>query len=251
MFKLEDFLPKQYAEHDTAFIGRIADYYRGRLRRTGYVERDDTAQAVSTAISHFATITAHRKTAKAPLPQPLPTKGIVLYGSYGTGKSMLLKRLSAMEDITCRDEMKRRVAGIEYISTMKIMQNYMVDGEKWMRDFFGLHRRDFLIIDEIGSERNVKRFGSESSMPDIIEDRYESFKDFGVTTIFATNIPNREELGRVYGERIKSRLVEMCEFVLFKGNDWRTETVESKSLREREALRRTGSFAKSGEGAES
>lgn len=223
MFKLEDLLKKRYDERNEEYVTKIDRYHFDRLRRSCYEIRDESEHAIRSVVRVFSEIESHKRPPRSSPNQPPPSRGVMLYGPCGTGKSTLLKRLSAWEDVVTKSGATRRMGGVEYISTMNIVQNYMVEGERWLRNYFGKFRRDFLVIDEIGSERNVKRFGSDSPVADVIEERYEAFQDFGTITIFATNMKDRNEVDSAYGTRVRSRLAEMCKFVLFRGSDWRQD----------------------------
>lgn len=75
-------------------------------------------------------------------------------------------------------------------------------------------------FDDLGTEYNAKFYGNEANvMADIIHERYELFKTEGLITHFTTNLL-RSEMKEKYGDRILSRLEEMCNFItLGNGND--------------------------------
>ena len=76
---------------------------------------------------------------------------------------------------------------------------------------------DLFIIDDLGKE-NTKDYTS-AMLYQLINRVYENEKPIVITTNF-----NSIELARKLGERgqaIVSRITEMCEPVIFKGEDWR------------------------------
>ena len=104
-------------------------------------------------------------------------------------------------------------------SSESLVANYQEDGEDYMKQFKSL-KKTSMVIDELGGERFVKVYGSDPIINDMLIERYKAFTLHRSFTIFAANL-SLEELQAKYSERIVSRLYEMCEFVLFAGEDWR------------------------------
>lgn len=73
---------------------------------------------------------------------------------------------------------------------------------------------DFLIIDDFGAERSAEY--SYEIYWELLGYRYEYCK----ATIIATNL-SMAEISKMYGDRIASRLLEMCQLIKMVDKDYR------------------------------
>jgi DNA replication protein DnaC len=162
---------------------------------------------------------------------PIETKGmgLLLTGSIGVGKTHLA--VGILRDLIT----ERGAKGLffDYRELLKQVQNSYnrnvdVTELEIMKPIFGA---DVLVLDELGAAKPTDWVGDTISL--VLNSRYNDRK----TTIITTNYPNlppmasdvsgpraavREEtLGDRIGERMRSRLQEMCVVVQMNGEDFR------------------------------
>jgi DNA replication protein DnaC len=175
-----------------------------------------------------------------------PTKGYLLYGRPGAGKTHLL--VASLRYLA----LEKGVAG-KYVEFMLLLSEIKAgfDGNRSHMDILRpLLSVPVLAIDELGKERGTE--WERSMLDELISRRFNS----GLATLFATNYflegrAREEEPGRVVrtrspefqrdaeamtlsqrvGDRIYSRLNEMCTFVkLDPGMDYRKDTAGAGSF---------------------
>jgi DNA replication protein DnaC len=130
-------------------------------------------------------------------------KGIFIYGNTGVGKTYFLHSLAKPKNARVRNFTELLV---EFRDAMN-KGNYFDS----IRD---LTHEDYLFIDDIGAEK-LSDFVVEFLYL-IVNKRYENMK----RTVFATNL-SVEDFIEKYGERIMSRISEMCILHELKGEDKR------------------------------
>jgi len=167
---------------------------------------------------------------------PREGKGLLLVGGIGTGKTHLavgiLKELIATRSASC--------LFCDYRELLKQIQNSYNDSVQatelqLLRPVF---EAEVLVLDELGAVKPSEWVWDTVSL--ILNTRYNDRR----TTIITTNFPDeaaagagseftpravafaatrRETLGDRIGERMRSRLHEMCRVVEMKGPDFRTK----------------------------
>ena len=139
-------------------------------------------------------------------------RGLWLFGGPGTGKTTL-----AMVTSRIALEAGHSVA-IYSMPKLLARIRRTFDGEPGQQsylEFFGrLTGVDLLHIDDLGTENRTEWVTEQ--LYSIVNERYEARKSLIVTTN-----KNEAELEQEIGERVVSRLVEMCELVPVFGDDRR------------------------------
>lgn len=136
--------------------------------------------------------------------------GIYLYGGAGTGKTtamwIIAKILRANGIPTrCRN----------MVDWLDHMRNQYDNGKGGDYEIIQeLRTDDLLILDDIGSEKSTE--WTTETMYRLINTRYESLRP----TFIATNL-TLSETSKKYGDRVASRISEMCEIVKLDGEDLR------------------------------
>lgn len=137
------------------------------------------------------------------------SKGLLFYGSVGTGKTFLAACIAnALIDkgIPCMVTNFARLANAI---------GGTFDGKQAYLD--GLNKYELLVIDDLGAERETEYMGE--MVHNIIDSRYRSGKPIIITTnLTAAEMTNATETRR---QRIYSRLFEMCIPIEVSGDDRR------------------------------
>jgi DNA replication protein DnaC len=172
------------------------------------------------------------------------TRGILLFGQPGCGKTHLL--VSILRHLALEKGVSSRY--IEFMLLLSDIRAGFSANRSHMEILRPLLGVPVLAIDELGKERGTE--WERSMLDELISRRYNS----GLTTLFATNYflehrVVREQAGRVVtsspkfqqdaesmtlpqrvGDRIMSRLREMCELHKVEGPDGRRSAEPGRSL---------------------
>ncbi len=176
------------------------------------IEKDMASRGLDRVPKNIAEIVAKIETDESN-----KKKGLIVSGTPGTGKTVRFKFIA-------------ETLGIKMITAHEVVRCLLIDGEEGLRELCRLdisrygsvppHYYD-LIIDDIGAEPTEQIvYGTRfNAIADIIERRYLIFPQW--KTHFSTNL-TKEQLTDRYGERVFSRMNEMCHFVTLTGKDRRT-----------------------------
>ncbi len=173
-------------------------------------------------------------------------KGLIFMGRPGVGKTHLavsiIKALSMEKDVDCKF--------IDFFQLLSDIRNGFSAGESEQALINPFVKSRVLVIDELAKGRNTE--WELTILDQIISQRYN---DADKVTIFTTNYPNEnsaEKTGKSYngpagnfidtdaekyrsklwggetlqekvGDRIYSRLAEVCQFIKIEGKDFRQE----------------------------
>lgn len=147
-------------------------------------------------------------------------KGLLLIGSIGCGKSMLMKVIQRLFKDT-----EQRFKWVSS-SVLKDMLDDCTVSE--IKSIYGRPLKMDLYIDDIGFQKNRNKYGDVINIiSELIFDREELFFESGIRTHFSSNTPSRLEnkeidtLESMYGKRCYDRILGMCKLI-----SW-----QSKSLR--------------------
>jgi hypothetical protein len=131
-------------------------------------------------------------------------KGILLIGKIGCGKTTLMDlfRLLHYKEFYYQILSSREIAKEFVLNGFPILNKY---GKK----------RKIICFDDLGVETSIKHFGNECNvMGEILLSRYEIHQFDGIITHATTNL-NADELEKIYGNRVRSRLREMFNVISF------------------------------------
>lgn len=131
-------------------------------------------------------------------------KGILLSGPIGCGKTTLM---TLLKHFTYKDS--------NYImrSTREIAAEFNLEGYSTVLKY-GKSNKTYC-FDDLGVENNTKHFGNEcNTIAEILLHRYDLQITQNVLTHATTNL-NADELEKLYGNRVRSRLRSMFNLVAF------------------------------------
>ncbi|MBS3993796.1 MAG: ATPase [Bacteroidetes bacterium] len=137
-------------------------------------------------------------------------KGLMLSGPIGCGKTTLLELMK----LIAVPEKKYFFTTAREVSFEFIQDGYEVI-QRYSKGIPGLHTKRNFAFDDLGTERNLKYYGNECNiMAEILLSRYELFIAHKFVTHITTNL-SATELEDYYGNRVRSRLRNMCNLIFF------------------------------------
>ncbi len=150
-------------------------------------------------------------------------KGLFLFGECGTGKTYdvyaLTKYFIALDYEAAVFNLPKLLNIIRASYRKQSIYNEETDSYSSsfvhdVKDIKELVKLEILTIDDIGAEKPTDWV--METLYDLINERYEECK----ITIFTSNL-SLDELAERLGDRIPSRIAEMCEIIELKGEDKR------------------------------
>ena len=137
-------------------------------------------------------------------------KGILLTGPIGCGKTSLM---NLMKYLTATEH-KFFVKPCRDISFEFIQDGYQIIHKYSIGKLYQSEPRTYC-FDDLGTENNLKYFGNECNvMAEILLSRYDLFHSKQLKTHITTNL-SASNIEKVYGNRVRSRLREVCNLIAF------------------------------------
>lgn len=136
---------------------------------------------------------------------------LLLLGPTGVGKTY--QGYGAIRDLAVTGITARWIAATAADIYAALRPRHGIDSEKEFQRYAGA---DLLFVDDLGAAKASD--WTEEVNYRLINHRYEAERP----TLFTSNVPPAQ-LGSALGDRVASRLTEMCKHVVLKGNDRRRE----------------------------
>ena len=138
------------------------------------------------------------------------TKGILLAGPIGSGKTTLMNLMKYLAP----PEHKFYVKPCREISFEFIQEGYQIIHKYSIGKLYHTEAKT-ICFDDLGIENNLKYFGNECNiMAEILLSRYDIFISKNINTYITTNL-SASEIQTIYGNRVRSRLRAMCNLIAF------------------------------------
>ena len=163
-------------------------------------------------------------------------KGLMIVGTYGTGKTSILKTFyqifsnANQHPITVIDIhgteqfLGRYKLGFGYFTANDVVKRFESIFDQLEKDlFWNRHKKGFKYYDDIMTESQASNFGKIEIFKDILEMRYSE----GAKTILTMNYSGQsvdetlEQISKKYGERVYDRIFEMFNIIELKGESLR------------------------------
>lgn len=154
------------------------------------------------------------------------TKGILLRGNIGTGKTLMMRIFSEKKPGFNFTGPKNFL----FHSVIDVYAKFINHGHEGLDEYSKFYLHDEMLknwtnticFDELGIEpTTAMNYGNKLNIMElIITKRYNNWQSYGQLTHFTTNL-TPDEIEKNYGERIRSRIAEMCNDLVLLGEDKR------------------------------
>jgi DNA replication protein DnaC len=135
-------------------------------------------------------------------------KGILLSGPIGCGKTSLMNLMKYLTPTGHKFSVK---------TCRNISFEFIQDGYEIIHKY-SKYAPKTICFDDLGTENNLKYFGNECNvMAEILLSRHEIFTAKKIQTHITTNL-SATEIENQYGNRVRSRLRELCNLIAFNRN---------------------------------
>lgn len=165
---------------------------------------------------------------EAGVKEPSLSKGILLVGNPGSGKTWMMKIFSKNKRQVYHISNAKNIASIYQTEGLDSLDMYIKKHKNAVNDkdsFY--HRYAGLCLDDIGTEDIKNNYGNKVSViSEIVERRYaeveegEEKSNVGIWLHGTTNFSG-EQIGEFYGPRFRSRVREIFNYIELPGSDRR------------------------------
>jgi len=139
-------------------------------------------------------------------------KGLLVFGSYGTGKTSSFQIIQNMAK-----HYQVRELWFPAISTQEVVAKFNLEKNK--DDVVQYYSRGVFLFDDLGAEmegNNIFQYGKEEVFARILLNRYRNFESLGTKRHITTNL----SLGQIeerYGKQLADRFIKMFNLLKLDG----------------------------------
>lgn len=205
------------------FTWRVFINHYKTANNVGFKQTPESIINVSTVFNYFLW---HDDFFKSPIlrmdfNEPDFKKGLLLVGSYGNGKTSILR---AFESVFKKYNYSNKFKIVNALDM--VLEWEQIKDQEGKADFFHKYSTRILCIDDVKKERKASNYGISEIVGDVMLMRYNK----GLKTHLTCNYvegdaelnlrKSLEEFSR-YGEHFYDRLFEMFNIIEFKGKSFR------------------------------
>lgn len=139
-------------------------------------------------------------------------KGLLVFGSHGTGKTSSFQIVQNMAK-----QYQVRQLWFPSISTQEIVTKFNMERNK--EDVIQYYSKGVFLFDDLGAEmagNNIYQFGLEEVLVRILLNRYRNFESLGTKTHITTNL-NLSQIEQRYGQQLADRFIKMFNLLRLDG----------------------------------
>ena len=139
-------------------------------------------------------------------------KGLLVFGSYGTGKTTSFRIIQNMAK-----QYQVKELWFPSISTQEVVDRFNMEKNK--EDVIRYFSKGTFLFDDLGSEtagNNIYQYGKEDVFVRILLNRYRNFEKLGTKTHITTNL-GLKQIEERYGKQLADRFIEMFNLLKLDG----------------------------------
>jgi len=186
-----------------------------------YSRKDFSIENVKPLIYYFIGDLENFKACKnvSSLSEPSLSKGLLIIGGYGNGKTSVMRALE--RSLLDTNVLFKTKTANDIVTMFEACTNEFDKSEFWKYVSGGV-----LNFDDILTEREASNYGKVNLFKDVIEKRYDKKKRTYITCNFNDAFPEDlneglKQFGTKYGSRVYDRLFSMCNIITFSGKSFR------------------------------
>lgn len=192
-----------------------------RITGKKFIQNDETLENIKPLIYYFIGDFDEFKKCKnvSPLSEPSLSKGLLIIGDYGSGKTSVMQALE-------KSLQKTNVSFKRY-TAHQIVDLYDAMKDEYDRENFeNKTQAGTRHFDDLLTEKVASNYGKVDIFQLILEKRYDNNARTYITMNFDDEFPKDiekglDQLARRYGNRVYDRIFAMFNIVVFKGKSFR------------------------------